>query len=126
MGFFSSLFGGGSSSSSSTNNTNVTVNPVTNVTVKPNNNITIETEDIANAITSANDKDLAQQLAIEQKKLKLTEQELTLSERLLILQEELSSLNFLKDLKTKEQITLLTILVGSVYFYKKLKKGGNK
>lgn len=119
MGFFSSLFGGGSSSSSSTNNTNVTVNPVTSVTVKPNNNITIETEEIANAITSANDKDLAQQLAIEKEKLTLTEQGLKL-------QEQLSSLNFLKDLKTKEQITLLTILVGSVYVYKKLKKGGNK
>ena len=94
---------GGSSSKNYTYNT-IDVQPITNVD--------IDVEEIANAIKDSS----GEQLEAEKVKLALATAGLKL-------EEQRNNLNFLKDEKTRNQLTILALLIGGSYIYKHLKKG---
>ena len=99
--------GGGSSKSVSNTYNTIRVNPVTNINM----------EEVAAAIRDSSN----QQLKIEKAQLALATAGLQLEQQR---EQEKTTLEFLQDEKTRNQLTLLALIVGGSYIYKHLKKGG--
>ncbi|AXX87154.1 hypothetical protein AMRN_1418 [Malaciobacter marinus] len=99
--------GGGSSSKNYTYNT---------IDVKPVTNVEIDTEEIAKAIKDGSLEE--KEAIIETTKLKAV-----LAKAGLDLEKQKQAQEFFKDEKTRNQLALLTVIIGSSYIYKHLKKG---
>ncbi len=93
----------------------IDVKPTTNVDV----DVDVDIEAIANAIKNSSDK----QLTIEQIKIALAKAGLEFELQKHKLENQKANIEFLQDEKTRNQLTILALIIGGFYIYKKMKKG---
>lgn len=114
--------GGGKSSSKSYTYNTIKFDP----TINSNTEVNVDLEELTKAINNSSKNQIAGLNKQLNQQLQVSKLEMALQKAGLDLEKQKQAQEWLKDQKTRNQLTILVLLIGGSYIYKKMGKGKKK